>query len=96
MKTDDIPHLLPFEGIKTKKVDETDHFKITLVSLAKGERLEPHTSPLDAFIYVLEGNANFNMEGKAYYLQAGDGLSFKAHITHSVNALTGFKMLLIR
>ncbi|GAB4185643.1 MAG: hypothetical protein OHK0057_09480 [Thermoflexibacter sp.] len=96
MKTVDIPHMLPFEGVKTKKVDETDHFKITLVSLAKGERLEPHTSPLDAFIYVIEGKANFNMEGRAYFLQAGDGLSFKAHITHSLNALTDFKMLLIR
>ncbi len=96
MKTENISALLPFEGVKTKKIDETDHFKITLVSLEKGQRLDPHTSPVDAFIYVLEGNANFNMEGKASFLQVGDGLSFKANIVHSVNALTDFKMLLIR
>ncbi|MFN8355215.1 MAG: cupin domain-containing protein [Spirosomataceae bacterium] len=96
MKTEHIPALLPYAGIKTQKVDGNENFKIVLISLEKGHRLDTHTSPTDAFVYVLEGNANFNLEDKAYYLSAGDGLSFKAHQEHSINALTNFKMLLFR
>ena len=96
MKTSNIPNLLPFEGIKTKKIDANEHFKTVCISIQQGERLDTHTSPTDAFIYVLEGNANFNLEGEAFFLSPGDGLSFKAHAEHSVNALTDFKMLLFR
>jgi quercetin dioxygenase-like cupin family protein len=96
MKTEHIPDLLPFAGLKSKKVDGNEKFRIMLISLEKGHRLDTHTSPTDAFVYVLEGNANFNLEGRAYYLSPGDGLSFGANQEHSVNALTNFKMLLIR
>jgi quercetin dioxygenase-like cupin family protein len=96
MTTHNIPDLLPYDGVKTKKIDANEHFKVVLISLQQGQRLDAHTSPTDAFIYVLEGNANFNLEGKAFFLSPGDGLSFKAHAEHSVNALTDFKMLLFR
>jgi quercetin dioxygenase-like cupin family protein len=91
-----IAALLPHAGVQAKKVAQAGHFAVTLVCLAKGERLDPHTSPTDAFIYVLEGDANFNLEGHAHFIQAGDGLAFKAQAVHSVNALTDFKMLLVR
>ncbi len=96
MTTHNIPDLLPYDGVKTKKIDANEHFKVVLISLQQGQRLDAHTSPTDAFLYVLEGNANFNLEGKAFFLSPGDGLSFKAHAEHSVNALTDFKMLLFR
>jgi quercetin dioxygenase-like cupin family protein len=96
MTTHNIPDLLPYDGVKTKKIDANEHFKVVLISLQQGQRLDAHTSPTDAFLYVLEGNANFNLEGKAFFLSPGDGLSFKANAEHSVNALTDFKMLLFR
>ncbi|MCU0338837.1 MAG: cupin domain-containing protein [Spirosomaceae bacterium] len=91
-----VPDLVPYEGVKTKKLEANEHFRVVLISLQKGERLDPHASPTDAFIYVLEGNANFNLEGEAIFLSPGDGLSFKAKQQHSVNALTDFKMMLFR
>lgn len=96
MTTHNIPDLLPYDGIKTRKIEANEHFRVVLISLQQGERLDAHTSPTDAFIYVLEGNANFNLEGEATFLSPGDGLSFGAKKTHSVNALTDFKMLLFR
>ena len=96
MKTSNIPGLLPFDGIKTKKIDSNEHFKTVFISIQQGERLNTHVSPTDAFLYVLEGNANFNLAGEAFFLSPGDGMSFKAHVEHSVNALTDFKMLLFR
>lgn len=96
MKIDKIPSLLAFEGKKTKKIESNDHFGVTLIALSKGQRLDEHTSPTDAFIYVLEGEANFNLEGNANFLSVGDGLSFGANQVHSVNALTDFKMLLVK
>jgi quercetin dioxygenase-like cupin family protein len=96
MTTHNIPELLPYNGIKTKKIEANEHFRVVLISLQQGQRLDEHASPTDAFIYVLEGNANFNLEGIAHFLSPGDGFSFKAHAEHSVNALTDFKMLLFR
>lgn len=96
MKTEHIPDLLPFDGVKSKKIEENSHFRVVFICLEKGHRLDTHTSPTDAFVYVLEGNANFNLEGKAIYLSPGDGLSFGANQEHSINALTNFKILLIR
>ena len=96
MTTHNIPDLLTYDGVKTKKIDANEHFKVVLISIQQGQRLDAHTSPTDAFIYVLEGNANFNLEDKAFFLSPGDGLSFKANDEHSVNALTDFKMLLFR
>lgn len=96
MKTSNIPDLLPFDGIKTKKIDVNEHFRTVLISIQQGERLTTHISPTDAFLYVLEGNANFNLAGDAFFLSPGDGIAFKANIEHSVNALTDFKMLLFR
>jgi len=88
MKTSNIPGLLPFDGIKTKKIDSNEHFKTVFISIQQGERLNTHVSPTDAFLYVLAG--------EAFFLSPGDGMSFKAHVEHSVNALTDFKMLLFR
>ena len=96
MLTRNISDLLPFEGTKTQKIEANEHFRVVLISLQKDARLNNHASPTDAFIYVLEGNANFYLEGEAIFLSPGDGLSFKAKQTHSITALTDFKMMLIR
>jgi quercetin dioxygenase-like cupin family protein len=96
MLTHSIPDSLPFEGIKTKKIEVNEHFRVVLISLQQGEHLDAHASPTDAFIYVLKGTADFNLEGETIFLAPGDGLSFKAKQTHSIHALTDFKILLIR
>ena len=96
MKIENIPALIEYAGVKSKKIETNEHFKVMLISLQQGQRLDTHTSATDAFVYVLEGNANFNLEGQAFFLTPGDGLSFKAKQEHSINALTDFKMLLVR
>ncbi len=100
MKTSNIPDLLPFDGIKAKKINDNEHFKTVLISIQQGEQLATHISPTDAFLYVLEGNANFNLAEKLFFSFSSappcDGIAFKANVDHSVNALTDFKMLLFR
>ena len=53
-----------------------------------------HTAPFDAMVQVLDGKAEFTIEGKPFQLAAGQMLIMPANKPHAVNAIERFKMLL--
>ncbi len=96
MKFEKIGSMIDYIGPKSKIIERNDNFSVSIIGLKKGQRLDEHTSTVDAFIYVIEGSANFNLEGHANFISEGDGFSFLANQPHSVNALTDFKFILIK
>ncbi|MHB0858309.1 MAG: cupin domain-containing protein [Anaerolineae bacterium] len=42
-------------GVSARKVHATEHVDVTLITLQPGEALNPHSTPVDAFFYALEG-----------------------------------------
>ena len=68
---------------------------ITLFAFAEGQGLSEHTAPYDAFIEVVEGEAEVTISGKPYLVKAGQFLIMPANEPHSVRAATHFKMLLV-
>jgi quercetin dioxygenase-like cupin family protein len=81
-------------GIISKRVIDKAVGNITLFSFDEGQRLSEHTAPFDAFIQVIEGQAEILIDGKPYALKAGNSIIMPANIPHAVNATSRFKMLL--
>jgi quercetin dioxygenase-like cupin family protein len=68
---------------------------ITAFAFDEGEGLSEHTAPYDAFVQVLDGEAEINIEGKAQTVAAGEIIVMPANKPHSLRALKRFKMLLV-
>ncbi len=68
---------------------------ITLFAFDKNQSLSPHTAPYDAFVYILDGEAEITISSKPYKLKKGDFIIMPANKPHSVKALKKLKMLLV-
>ena len=68
---------------------------ITLFSFDKGQGLSEHTAPFDAVVYILDGQVEVSIGGKPQIVKKGDMLIMPANVSHALNGLESFKMLLI-
>ncbi|NMC74235.1 MAG: cupin domain-containing protein [Geobacteraceae bacterium] len=68
---------------------------ITLFSFDAGQGLSEHTAPFDAFVQVVDGEAEVTLSGVASPVRAGEILIMPAHQPHSLKARERFKMLLV-
>jgi quercetin dioxygenase-like cupin family protein len=67
---------------------------VTLFAFDRGEGLSEHTAPFEALVFVLDGEAEVEIAGKAYSVKSGETITLPANIPHAVRAATRFKMLL--
>ena len=67
---------------------------ITLFAFDEKEEISAHTSPGDAMVQILDGEALININGKKIAAVAGQVVVMPAGIPHSVSAVTQFKMIL--
>jgi len=81
-------------GIVSKTVLKKQTGNISLFSFAKGEALSEHTAPFDAMITVVDGRGEVIIGGKSFILEAGQNIIMPANITHAVNAVEKFNMVL--
>lgn len=68
---------------------------ITLFAFDKGEGLSEHTAPFDAFVSIIEGDAEIMISGKQHILRGGEAIIMPANEPHSLKAVSEFKMLLV-
>lgn len=68
---------------------------ITAFAFDAGEGLSEHTAPYDAFVQVLDGEADINIEGTVHKVGAGEIIVMPANKPHSLRAVQRFKMLLV-
>ena len=68
---------------------------VTLFAFGQGQSLSEHTTPHDALVYVVDGEAAIDIDGETHRVAAGETITLPAHIPHAVRAPTDFKMLLI-
>jgi len=68
---------------------------VTLFAFDVGQGLSEHTAPFDALVYVVDGEVEFIISGKAYHLNQGEFVILPANETHALKALSKFKMLLV-
>jgi quercetin dioxygenase-like cupin family protein len=81
-------------GIVSKQVIKNEKGNISLFAFDKGEGLSEHTAPFDAIVQIIDGKANIIIDGKNYFLDAGETIIMPANISHAVQAVEKFKMVL--
>ncbi len=84
------------KAVKVEKVVQNDCFEIRKISLEKGAKLPPHTSPKDAFLQMLSGHIQFHIHEAIHELKKNESLSFSALETHQVVAIEAAQFLIIR
>ena len=68
---------------------------VTVFAFDAGQGLSEHTSPFDALVHVLDGEAEITIAGTARKVSAGDIIIMPANKPHALSAVQRFKMMLI-
>ncbi|HPX61217.1 MAG TPA: cupin domain-containing protein [Deltaproteobacteria bacterium] len=68
---------------------------LTLFSFGAGQGLSEHTAPYDAFVQVVDGEAEVTIDGEAQTVKAGQMIIMPANHPHALQAVKPFKMLLV-
>jgi len=89
--------LVDYQGgsVVSRQILGTSGGTVTLFAFAEGEGLSEHTTPFDALVYVLDGEAEVVISGKAFHLSEGEMIIMPANQPHSLRATRAFKMVLV-
>ncbi|MDD2320707.1 MAG: cupin domain-containing protein [Geobacteraceae bacterium] len=68
---------------------------ITLFSFDAGQGLSEHTAPFDAFVQIVDGEAEITISGEKHTVKAGEIIIMPADQPHALRAETRFTMLLV-
>ena len=68
---------------------------LTLFAFGEGQGLSEHTAPFDALVYILDGEAEVVISGKALRLKEGEMVIMPAGEPHVLKAISEFKMMLV-
>lgn len=82
------------EAVVSKTVIKKPTGNITLFAFDAGEGLSEHSTPHDALIQVLDGEAEITIAEKEFKLTSGQCIILPADIPHSVKSGVRFKMML--
>lgn len=96
-RTLDLINLLRYQNdsIVSREIIKKDAGTVTIFAFDKGQGLSEHTAPFDAFVYILEGQAQVKVSGKPHIAKKGQVIIMPANKPHSLRAIKRFKMLLI-
>jgi len=81
-------------SIVSRQIMKTGAGNVTLFAFDAGEQLSEHTTPFDALVQILDGQAEIRIAGKSSVLSAGEIILMPASVPHAVIAPGRFKMML--
>ncbi len=81
-------------SVVSRQLVKRDKGNVTLFAFDAGQGLTEHTSPFDALVQILDGEAEIAISGKPYRVRAGEIILMPAGEPHGLRAPTRFKMLL--
>ena len=67
---------------------------VTVFAFDVDQALSEHTTPFDAMVYILDGEAEITISGRAFILNAGEMIIMPANEPHALRAVKKYKMLL--
>jgi quercetin dioxygenase-like cupin family protein len=68
---------------------------VTLFAFDQSEGLSEHTTPYDALVYILDGEAEVTISSNPIKLKKGELTIMPANEPHALSAVTKFKMILV-
>lgn len=82
-------------SVVSRTVTEDERRTVTLFAFDRGQALSEHSAPFDAFVGVLEGEAELVIGGEAVRATPGGFVTMPANVPHAVRAVEPFKMVLV-
>src|SRR5512138_1672005 len=79
-------------SVVSRQITKSDAGNVTLFAFDQDQELSEHTSPFDALVHILEGNAEIRISGKRFDLGTGEAIIMPANEPHALRASTAFKM----
>ena len=70
--------------------------RVAVIAIPEGNKLAPHKAPVDVLIIGLEGKAKVHLGKEEFEFHEHSALRFPANKMHGIEALSDFKMLLIK
>ena len=83
-----IPH-----AVARKTLIKKNTGNVSLLALDEGEFLEEKTSPFDAFVQVIDGQAEIIINKESHWLVKGEAIIIPAHSRNSIKANEKFKIV---
>jgi quercetin dioxygenase-like cupin family protein len=81
-------------SVVSRIISKTPGGSVTLFAFDEHQSLSEHTTPHEALIQVLEGEAEITIDGKPYHVGKDEMIILPADHPHAVMALSKFKMVL--
>jgi quercetin dioxygenase-like cupin family protein len=81
-------------SVVSRQVIKEEAGNVTLFAFDEGQELSEHTSPYDALVHILDGEAQIFISGQLFSLREGDLIIMPAGQPHALKAPARFKMLL--
>jgi quercetin dioxygenase-like cupin family protein len=93
----DLSELVDYaEGaIVSRTLAESPSRTVTLFAFDAGQALSEHSAPFNAFVQVLDGEAEITIGGTPNRATVDSVVLMPADVPHAVRAVTRFKMLLV-
>jgi quercetin dioxygenase-like cupin family protein len=82
-------------AVVSKTIIKKPSGNISLFSFAAGEGLAEHSSPHEAFVYILDGVAEITIAGESQNVHKNECIILPGNIPHALKANEAFKMLLV-
>ncbi len=81
-------------GIFSRVLDKSETGNITLFCMGENTDISEHTSSKNGFIYVVEGDGLFNLEGDEITMKEGVMIFMKKDAKHSLKAFENTSFIL--
>ncbi len=81
-------------SVVSRVVLKREKGNVTIFAFDEGQGLSEHTSPFDALLQVVEGQAEVTVAGTPIEVKTGDVVLLPSEKPHAVKAITRFKMVL--
>ena len=82
-------------SVVSKQLVKNESGSVTLFAFDAGEGLSEHTTPHDALVTVLDGQAEITVGGEGHTVSMGDAILMPGGVPHAVFARERFVMCLV-
>lgn len=80
--------------VVSKEILKTSSGTITLFAFDEGQGLSEHTTPFEALVQIIDGEAEITISGTGHKISEGEIIHMPANVPHALKAAKKFKMLL--
>ncbi len=82
-------------SVVSREIIKKETGTVTVFAFDKDQGLSEHTSPFDAMVQVIDGEAEITISGKPQRVKNGELIIMPANKPHALHAVEKFKMVLV-